>query len=349
MSLRTAAGAPGIIGFLLLARVPAGAAEPTAAKPAAEQAPKVDLKVNYKEQRVDVLVDGQPFTSYDWRPSLKKPVLYPIRAASGAFITRGFPEAPRPEEATDHPHHLGLWLNYGNVDGVDFWNNSDKRDGKGDKKFGSVVHQRIKVARGGKGQARLEVACDWVGPDGKVMLVEDTAYVFSAAEGRRVIERTTSLRAARGPVTLPDNKEGVFGLRLARELEHPGEKNPAGTGKYRSSEGIEGKDVWGTRGRWMMLEARQGDRPLTIAMLDHPGNPGHPTHWHARPWGLFAANNLGQAPLSKNKLRLDYKLAKGQSAEFRYRVLVLGKQLTPEEMESEYKSFTSAVGARAQR
>src|SRR5688500_17669895 len=90
--------------------------------------PQVDLKVSYKDQRVEVLVDGQPFTAYEWRPSLKKPVLYPIRSASGAFITRGWPVAPRLDEATDHPHHLGSWLNYGNVGGVDFWNNSEKRD-----------------------------------------------------------------------------------------------------------------------------------------------------------------------------------------------------------------------------
>jgi hypothetical protein len=305
---------------------------------AAPAASKVELTTHQNTQRVEVTVDGQPFTTYRWDPALKKPVLYPIRAASGGFVTRGWPVEPRPDEATDHPHHLGSWLNYGNVDGVDFWNNSDKRT-KG--KLGTVVHRRIKTARGGKGQGVLEVECDWVSPEGKVMLIEESRYVFSAADGRRSIERTTRLLAKDGPVTFPDNKEGVFGLRLARELEHPGDKNPAGTGKYRSSEGIEGKDVWGTRGRWMMLSAQLAGQPLTLAMLDHPGNPGFPTHWHARPWGLFAANPLGQDQLSKGKTKLNFALPKGQTARFNYKVLILGKPATPAEIEDEYRRFTA--------
>src|SRR5688500_13462993 len=78
----------------------------------------VELTIDEQARRVDVTVDGRPFTSYRWDPALKKPLLFPIRAASGGLITRGFPVEPRPDEATDHPHHLGLWLNYGNVDGV---------------------------------------------------------------------------------------------------------------------------------------------------------------------------------------------------------------------------------------
>ena len=39
--------------------------------------------------------------------------------------SRGFPLEPRPGERVDHPHpQRGSWLNYGSVNGVDFWNNS---------------------------------------------------------------------------------------------------------------------------------------------------------------------------------------------------------------------------------
>jgi hypothetical protein len=336
--MRVLVAPPGAV-VLTLTLVSALSGAAAWAAPAANQ---IELVTHKDTQRVDVTVDGQPFTTYRWDPALKKPVLYPIRAASGGLITRGWPVEPRPDEATDHPHHLGSWLNYGNVDGVDFWNNSDKRT-RGKGRMGTVVHRSIKTARGGKGQGVLEVNCDWVDPEGKVLLTEETRYVFSAADGRRSIERTTNLHAKGGPVTFPDNKEGVFGLRLARELEHPGDKNPAGTGKYRSSEGIEGKDVWGTRGRWMMLTARIADQPLTVAILDHPGNPGFPTHWHARPWGLFAANPLGQNQLSKGERTLNFALPKGQTARFNYKILVLGKPATPAEIEAEYRTFTGTA------
>ena len=77
------------------------------------------------KQRVDVFVDGQPFTAYIYPAAGKKPVLFPIRSAKGTLVTRGFPLEPRPGERVDHPHHIGLWFNYGDVNGTDFWNNSD--------------------------------------------------------------------------------------------------------------------------------------------------------------------------------------------------------------------------------
>jgi hypothetical protein len=326
----------GLLVLLLAAAGPAGAAE----KPA-----PVKLVRRDAEQRVDVLVDGQPFTSYRWSPEVKKPVLFPLRTAAGAVITRGWPLEPRPGEATDHRHHVGFWLNYGDVNGADFWNHSDSGKADPDKKVtkGTVVHRRIRVARTAGGRGELAVDADWVMPDGSTVLREQTSYLFSGARGRRVVERATTLTAVNGPVELPDHKEGTLGLRLGRELEHPGEKNPAGTGRYRSSEGIEGEAVWGTRGRWMMLTGSMAaDQPVTVAILDHDRNPGHPTYWHARPWGLFAANPLGQKALSKGKETLGFKLARGAAATLRYRLLILSRHATPEEIEAEYAAFLAA-------
>ncbi len=80
---------------------------------------------NEEQRRVDITIDGEPFTSYIWPTELKKPVLFPLTAAGGIEVTRGYPLAPKPGERTDHPHHAGMWFNYGNVNGFDFWNNSD--------------------------------------------------------------------------------------------------------------------------------------------------------------------------------------------------------------------------------
>src|SRR5438094_8587726 len=86
---------------------------------------RVQVTPNEARRRVDVIIDGRPFTSYIWPTTLKKPVLYPLRTAKGTIVTRGWPLDPRPGEHVDHPHHVGLWLNYENVNGLDFWNNSD--------------------------------------------------------------------------------------------------------------------------------------------------------------------------------------------------------------------------------
>ena len=101
------------------------------------------------DQRVDISVDGQPFTSYIYPKSLEKPVLYPIRSASGVVVTRGYPLEPRPGERADHPHHIGHWFNYGDVSGYDFWGNSSETAANLKAKTGVIVQKAIPRAEGG--------------------------------------------------------------------------------------------------------------------------------------------------------------------------------------------------------
>jgi hypothetical protein len=313
---------------------------PLAAAAPAPAGAKVEVQPIETAQRVNVRVDGQPFTTYRWDPRLAKPVLFPILTSTGKTITRGWPLDERPDEAKDHPHHFGLWFNYGDVDGVDFWGNSTGvRNAPPSGKHGSVVHKKIEATKSGSGQGELTTVSDWVMPDGRVALVENTRFVFGGGPGRRAIDRIATLTAGAAPVKLSDNKEGMLALRLARSLEHPSRKNQSGTGEYVSSEGKRGDDVWGTRARWLMLTGKLDGQPVTIAILDHPKNPGHPTYWHARGYGLFAANPLGQKSLSKGAQTLDFSLPAGKSARFAYRVLILDKIASPAELEAEDQRF----------
>jgi hypothetical protein len=115
------------------------------------------------------------------------------------------------------------------------------------------------------------------------------------------------------------------------------------SGRYVSSEGKQGDAVWGTRGRWTMLTGRIGNEPVTLAILDHPKNPGYPTYWHARGYGLFAANPLGQRALSGGKDELNIELKPRQTVTFRHRVLVLSRAAPPEQMEAQHKEFVDEV------
>src|ERR1041385_7914905 len=103
----------------------------------------VRIVPNEAARRVDILIDGKPFTSYIWPDRLAKPVLYPLRTAKGTLITRSFPLDPRPGEHVDHPHHVGLWFNYGNVNGFDFWNNSEAIKPEDAPKMGNIRHRAI--------------------------------------------------------------------------------------------------------------------------------------------------------------------------------------------------------------
>ncbi len=321
----------------------------------------VQLVANETAHRVDVLIDGQPFTSYVWPDSVKKPVLYPLRTAKGTIVTRGYPLDPRPGERVDHPHHVGLWFNYGDVNGLDFWNNSEAIKPADRGKYGTIRHTRIKRIQNGKTTGELEVEMEWLGPDGAPLLREETKFVFHGGTSGRVIDRITKLTALDKRVVFNDNKEGVIGMRVARQLEQPAVKpevftdangkatavpkldNTGVTGRYLSSEGKTGDAVWGTRGRWTMLTGKIGQEDVTLAMLDHPKNPGYPTYWHARGYGLFAANTLGQKVFSDGKETLNFTLEPGQSATFKYRVLILSGTATSDDLESQYRRFIDEV------
>ena len=348
------------LGLSALAAAGTAAAAATAA--GAQSAARVDVVPRPAERRVDVLVGGRPFTSYVYPAELTKPVLYPLRAASGAVVTRGFPLDPRSGERVDHPHHVGLWFTYGDVNRLDFWNNSSAVPAEQAPRMGTIVHRAVERAAGGMGAGVLEVAADWVDHAGRPLLRERTRFVFRAGPDLRAVDRVTTLTALGDTVRFTDNKEGVIGLRVARGLEQPSTTpevftdasgratavpavDTAGvTGRYRSSEGREGDAVWGTRGRWGTLAGALAGEPVAVVILDHPRNVGFPTYWHARGYGLFAANPLGQAALNGGRDTLNFRLAPGASTTFRHRVLILsGADAEPARAgaraEAEYRDF----------
>lgn len=321
------------------------------------------LKITHDEakKRVDVTVDGKPFTSYIYPgPSvLKKPVLYPILSAGGNFITRGWPMDPRPGERIDHPHHVGMWFNYGDVNGHDFWNNSTAVGPEHKGPFGTIVHTGVKSMKSGKGKAELVVTADWLDKDNKAMLQETTTFEFRGTADSRTIDRTTMLKAVDKEVLFKDNKEGMIALRMARQLEQPSNKpevftdaqgvatkvpamNNAGvTGMYHSSEGIEGDAVWGPRGKWMNLTGNINGENVSVVLIDHPQNVGYPTYWHARGYGLYAANPLGPAVFTNGKApAMNYTLPAGKSVTFRYRLVINSASSPDKRIAEQVSDFT---------
>jgi hypothetical protein len=321
------------------------------------QALRVDIVPDEAQRRVDVLVGGKPFTSYIYPTTLKKPTLYPVRTASGRTVTRGWPLEPRAGERVDHPHQVGLWFTHGDVNGLDFWNNSDAIPAARAPKMGTILHRAVRRAVSGQGEGVLEVTAEWVDHQGNALLREDTRFVFRAGDGLRAVDRITTLTALREPVTFTDNKEGLIGVRVARALEQPSNtpevftdaaghattvrvlNNDGVTGRYRSAEGLAGDSVWGTRARWTMLSGVVEGEPVTIAILDHPKNVGSPPYWHARGYGLFAANPLGRKVFRNTEPELIFRLAPGESTTFRHRVLILSGAVTPERIEAYSQEF----------
>lgn len=312
--------------------------------------PAITLNVDNAANKVDVSIDGVLFTSYIYPDNIMKPVLWPVMSPAGNMLTRSYPLINKECDRTDHPHHLGVWLNYGDVNGLDFWNNSEAIPAENRSSYGRVYHNSVKSAKSGKDEAVLETEAEWKSPDNQVLLDDFTSLTFRVKNNVRIIDRTTTLKAKVDEVKFTDNKEGMFAIRVARELELPTNgstklldshgvvtevknmDNTDITGNYRSSEGVEGKEVWGTRGRWMKLSGTINGEPVALIIIDHPENVGYPTYWHARDYGLFAANPLGQKVFSNGEKELNFSLKKGESVTFKYRLVVAGEDLNDDQI-----------------
>jgi methane monooxygenase PmoA-like len=341
-----------MVVFGLLAATMTLASHPLIASPA------VQVVANEAERRVDITIDGQPFTSYLWPTTLKKPVLYPLVTDEGITVTRGYPLDPRPNERVDHPHHAGMWFNYGNVNGFDFWNNSDAIKPEDRAKMGTILQSKIVSTKSGADRGELVVDSVWVTGTGKQILDQTTRYIFQRRNHSRVIDQVITLKALDRAV-FNDDKEGVLGIRVAHWLESPDEKGgvfldangrptkvdsadtSGATGVYLTSEGVKGGAVWSTRGKWCTLTGHTDGQTVTIAILDHPKNPGYPTYWHARGYGLFAANPLGRSIFDPKQPAFSFTIEKDQAVTFRYRVILLSGEAKPDEWNREAEQFAA--------
>ena len=290
------------------------------------------------KKKINVVIGQKLFTSFLYPDTLEKPVLYPIYSSKGTMVTRGFPLQPRPGDPTDHPHHLGLWFNYENVNGLDFWNNSfaipaDKKHSYGWIKTDSI----IETSGGNKGV--LAYHANWTNQSNDVLLEETTRFEFSGNSHLRIIDRLTTLKANKD-VLFTDAKDGMLGLRVAHELQIPSTTDQKFTddkgnitvvkkgtdsianGNYITSEGKEGDSAWSTRAAWCKLYGKMGNDSVSITIIDHPSNTNYPTFWHARGYGLFAANPLGEKIFTNGKSEKNLLLKKEESIRFFYRIII---------------------------
>jgi hypothetical protein len=313
------------------------------------------------KKQIDVYISGSLFTSFHYSDAIEKTFLFPVYSPDGSVITRGYPLEPRKGERIDHPHHIGIWFNHGNVNGLDFWNNSSAIPANQKDLYGHIVYQKTNVIAGGR-KGILEVYQNWEDNKGNTILSEKVMYVFTGDKNSRTIDHVSTLTAVNGPVTFEDSKEGLFAIRVDRAFEMPSSEsliftdekgnptevkaidNTGVTGMYLSRNGLRGDAVWGTRNAWVILSGIKNKIPVSMAIFDNPKNPGFPAYAHARGYGLFSLNNFGQNSYDPKLEKRSYALKKGESVTLYHRFYVQsGAELTPagadkifEEFEREY-------------
>lgn len=273
-----------------------------------------------------------PFTRLHYGPDVRVPYLWPVLGPGGTELTRAYPVAPAREgEAEDHPHHTSLWLAHGDVNGHDFWHSRGRTP-------------RIDVADAPEveledGVTTVRMEAVWSAGDEGALLKESRRMVLSEEEGARRIDLDVTLEALTD-VTFGDTKEGTFALRLNPALRLRGE---VARGHANDSEGRKDGDLWGERSRWLTYHGPVDGEEVGVAVFDHPANLRHPTWWHARDYGLVAANPFGAHDFDGEPEGAgDFELGEGETLRMRYRVLLYAGAPDLEALEAEWRAYGAA-------
>ncbi len=259
--------------------------------------------------------DGEKLVT-EYRTNSRVPYLDPLLSPGGACLTRHWPmREDAPTEEKDHPHHRAFWLSHGDVNGFDFW----AWKGKGDPK---IEHRGFSDSKAGENSATFTVALAWTA-DGTTLILESRTYTFRKTDADTLeIELSSKLSAPTADVTFGDTKEGFVGIRVDRSLRL---KGPEAKSHIVNSEGLADDACWGKRSNWVAFNGPdEKGEPAVIALMDHPSNLRHPTWWHARDYGLLAANPFGihDFEAKKDKTLGNHVIKKGESLTFRYLVVL---------------------------
>lgn len=266
--------------------------------------------------RVRIEIDGELFTEYIFKGA-PKPFFYPVIASDGTRLTRDYPMADTPGEDKDHPHQRSLWFAHGDVNNHDFWTEEITA--------GTIVHDALLETSSGT-TGRLRARSRWVGRDGTTVCTDETAVrVIPVPHGRLLDYEVTLHAPADTAVTFGDTKEGTMAVRLAEWMtvaRTVNGKSVESQGHILSSAGERDAAAWGKRADWVDYFAPRKGKIHGVAIFDHPENPRHPTWWHVRDYGLFAANPFGRhdfESLADQPKAGEFVLPAGGAVSFRYR------------------------------
>ncbi len=269
------------------------------------------VKITELADKLRVEINGELFTEYNFK-NVPRPYFYPVIGPTGEPVIRHWPMKEGLDEGDDkrdHVHHRSLWYTHGEVNGQDFW-------GEGGKS-GKIVHDRFLKVSSGRKVGIIQSRNKWVAVNGEVVCTDTRTHKFYNRARGQTMDFEITIHASEGKVVMGDTKEGSMAIRLAPTMRVEGK---VGKGHIVNSEGTRDKEAWGKRAAWCDYYGPVKGQVVGVAIFDHPQNPKHPTWWHVRTYGLFAANPFGVHDFeSKTKGIGDITIGAGKSLTFKYR------------------------------
>ncbi len=293
------------------------------------------VQIQTSKESALIHIDGELFTEYHVG-DVYRPYFYPVIGPNGKGMTRNFPMKKGVEgEETDHMHHRGVWFGHRAVNGSNFW--GDTPDS------GRIVHKGFHRLTFNKKEGSFSTSNDWIAKTGETVCTDERIVRIYNHPKFRMMDITLTIKASHGDVVLMDEKDGGMATRLPHTMKVIRRDKKPVEGHILMSDGSTDAEAWGKRAKWCYSYGPVEGEQAGVAIFDHPGNPNHPTWWHARTYGLIAANAFGKGHFEKlsDKHAGDVRIASGESLTFKYRLIWNEGQLSKEQLDAEFRKFAA--------
>lgn len=275
-----------------------------AAAPAQERR----LSAEAKDDQIVVARPGgeRPVLVHQAKPDFR-PYVHPLVAPDGKGELTEF-------SPSHHKHQTGLYWGFTRVNGRDYFHHPGE---------GYFKRQSSRVLEAAGTTVRWEVVYHLMGEAAQAVLEERQTWAIRDGGDHYVLDLAWE---GRGLVDVTVGKYDYGGLFLRM----PWKSGIRGTA--RNSEGQENRAAEGQRAKWvdvgLEVPGRQGLAHVVI--MDHPGNPGHPTPWRVD----------GQLGVGPCYARLgEWKIPRDKAATFRHRLLVYTGDSNPGLIRKTWEEF----------
>jgi len=293
------------------------------------------VSIDEVDGKLRVEINGNLFTEYNYQ-GVPRPFFYPVIGPTGVPIIRHWPMKEGENEEKDHKHHRSLWFTHGEVNDHDFWS-----EGKG---AGKIVHEKFDKIISGTEVGVIQSRNKWVALDGKVICTDTRTHTFYNRPDGQMMDFDITIHASNGKVVMGDTKEGSMAIRLAPTMRVDGK---VGKGHIVNSQGNKDGAAWGKRAAWCDYYGPVDGDIVGVAIFDHPKNPKHPTWWHVRTYGLFAANPFGVHNFENKPDGVgDITIPTGESLTFRYRFYFHKGNETQAKVAEQYRQYAEIKPAK---
>jgi len=241
------------------------------------------LAVTVREDRLELRRGPIRIAEYVFRdPRILRPYFGNVLTPGGIPVTRSHPPAPD-RDATDHAeNHPGVWLGFGDLQGVDFWRNK-----------GRIDHVRFLVEPTVRGSELTFTTLSSLKTPANQELCELTSQFTATVQPEFWTLVWDATFRSEQELVFGDQEEMGFGARVATPLT----ETKGGT-LVNSRGQITAAKTWGQPAAWCDYSASAAGQLAGITLIGDPGN-FRESWWHNRDYGVFVANPFGRAAMKQ--------------------------------------------------